>query len=118
MVNTENATKKSPVIAPIPINKVENHAILGVTDESNDCLIISRLIGPRGAAKVTPKVATTSHTPKMSINSNLWPLLRLFPSKMQFFLLLFSLLITQPSCYLVHHFKFNIFCFGISNEFF
>ena len=54
MVKTENATKKSPVIAPIPINSVEIQAIFGVTEESYDCLIISRLIGPRGAARVTP----------------------------------------------------------------
>jgi hypothetical protein len=71
MVSTEKATIKSPDIAPIPINRVENQAILGATDESNDCLIISRLIGPRGAAKVTPRVATMSHIPNISTNSNL-----------------------------------------------
>jgi len=58
-VNAENAIMKSPVIAPIPTKKVENQAVLRVTELFKAFFIISRLIGPSGAARVTPKDAVT-----------------------------------------------------------
>ena len=50
----------------MPISRAELQAIFRATDMLRECLIISRFIGPNGAAKVIPKEAVINHIPKIS----------------------------------------------------